>query len=414
MKNRLSFTINIIGMCIVAFYLLPFTTIASQKVEINLETALQTALRDNHSLKLIREKVKVAQAKYDGIALLSNLELETELLGGNNSEQIVELSKTFELGGQRSHRRRIAQVNLEKVKLDLINESRLLTKSVKLAFFQLNLVQEKLGLAKEIIKHNQQMYEMAQFQFESGDISVTQVGLANIQLQSALREFTTLESTLQLVQLDLNGLMGTPLDTLHTAIGGFPEKTNHNLELEKLKTLAIVHRADLKSLKLNLQATESIHRLAKASNIPDISIGGIAERSSNETAFGVKLSIPLPLFDRNRAEIDASKALKQEDTVHIINYERQINREVIAAFLTITAAEKNLKFYDNNVLKLVNDNLTLTRTSYELGEAELLEVILIQNEFIKTRFAYLDALVAYHIAYTQLESAIGTSIELLQ
>lgn len=414
MKTRLSFTITTIGMSILSFIVLPITIFASQNEEVNLETAIQTALRENPSLKAVREKIKVAQAQLDGIALFSNPELESEFIGGSHAEQTLELTKTFELGGQRGHRKQIAQINLEKVNLKLTEESQKLFKSVKIAFYHLVLVQEKLKLAKEIIKHNQQMFDMAQIQFEAGDISITQVGLANIQLQSALRESATLESDLQLAQLELNGLMGTSLDAIPTAIGGLTEKTSKKLKLDTLKAHALAHRADLKLLRLSVKQTESAYRLAKAANIPDLSVGGIAERSFGSTGFGVKFSIPLPLFDWNRAEINAAKAQKQVTTVEITNSEKQIIREVIAALISLNAAQKNLKFYDGNLLKLLNENLTLTRSAYELGEAELLEVILMQNEFVKTRFAYLDTLAAYHKAFAVLESAIGTSIELVQ
>lgn len=414
MKIRSSVTITIIGMCFLTLYILPINVSAVQNEEVNLETAIQTASRENPGLKAIRKKVKVAQVQVDGIALLSNPELESEFIGGDHGEQKLELTKSFELGGQRSHRKQIAKINLEKVNLELTEESQKLTKSVKLAFYQLVLVQEKLKLAKEIIKHNQQMYEMAQFQFDAGDISVTQVGLANIQLQSARREFATLESDLQLAQLELNGLMGTPLEATPTATGELPEKISTNLKLDTLKSHALTHRTDLKSLRLNVQLTKSTHRLAKAANIPNLGIGALAERSSGETGFGVKISIPLPLFDRNRAEINAADAQKQVDAAQITNSERQITREVMAAFLSLNAAQKNLKFYDGNLLKLLNENLTLTRSAYELGEAKLLEVILMQNEYVKTRFSYFDALAAYHKAFVELESAIGTSIELVQ
>ncbi len=414
MKNRMSLTYAIIGICLFTFLVLPLTVSDAQNEEVSLEVAIQAALLDNPALKTIREEVKVTQALLDGIPLLSNPELESEYVSGLHSEQIIELSKTFELGGQRAYRIQIAKVNLEKVNLELTDKSRLLTKAVKLAFYQLVLIQEKLKLAKEIIKHNQEMYEMAQFQFETGDISVTQVGLANIQLQSARREFSTLESDLQLAQLELNGLMGTKLDGTPTAIGGFPKKPTKKINIDILKTHALAHRADLKSLRINTKLTESGYRLAKASNIPDLNIGGIAERSSGRMGFGMKFSLPLPLFDRNRSEIQSAKAQKQVDTIRVSNTERQITREVISAFVALNATEKNLSFYDDNLLKLLNDNLTLTLTAYDLGEAELLEVILLQSEYVKTRFAYLDALAAYRKAIVELEAAIGTSIELVQ
>ena len=390
---------------------------SNEESRISLEIAIQTALRENPELNAIREKIKVARAQIDGIALLGNPKLETEFVGGAHATQKLELTKGFQLGGQRRHRKRIARTQLEKVNAEVAEASRLLTKSVKIAFYELVLSQEKLKLTKEVVEYNKQMRDIAQFQFEAGDISVTQANLANIQLQSALREATTLESELQLAQLVLNGLMGASLETACIAIGGLSEKIApdafQKLTLDTLKRHALEHRTDLKSLHLNAQLTEGELSLAKTANIPDLSVGALAEHSTHENAFGVKFSIPLPLFDRNRAEINAAKAQKQVDAAQISNSERQIVREVIAAFLSLSTTQKTLMFYENDSLKLINENLKLTRAAYELGEADLLEVILMQNEFIKTRFAYLEALTAHCKALTELEAAVGTSLELL-
>lgn len=208
--------------------------------------------------------------------------------------------------------------------------------------------------------------------------------------------------------------MGTPLDVPHIASGEYDEITSVNLRLDELKSRALAHRPDLNSVRLNIQLADRTHRLAKAANIPNLNIGGIAERSSGEIGFGVKFSIPLPVFDRNRAEIDTAKAQKHEDNAEINNLERQVIREVMAAYLSLNAAQQNLKFYDDNLLKLLNENLTLTRSAYELGEAQFFELILIQNEFVKTRFAYLDAITLYIKALVELEAAIGTSITLVE
>ena len=401
---------------------------ANQGGQISLEVAIQTAIRENPHLNVIREKIKVASARVEGIALLGNPELETEFVGGIDGNQRLELTQPFQLGGQRRHQRRIAKIHLEKVDAELAETSRLLTKLVKTAFYQLALVQEKLKLVKEVIQHSEQMRDIAQFQFETGDISVTQANLANIQLQSALRETAILEGELQLAQLELNNLMGTPLETERIAIGslsddstaifGNPQTTpkispdvSSKLTLDVLKTRALERRNDLKSLQLDAQLTENELRLAKAANIPDLSVGALAQRSQGGNSLGVKFTIPLPFFDRNRAEIDAARTQQQVDAIEISSQKRQINREVMAAFLSLRTAEKTLEFYEGDSIDLLNENLTLTRAAYELGEASLLEVILMQNEFVEMRFAYLDALAAYYKVLAQLEFAIDTSVE---
>ena len=419
------FTIGIIWLLVLSMWHLS-PAFSSEGGQVSLELALQTALRENPELNAIREKLKVARARIEGIASFDNPILETEFAGGINGNQGLELTQSFQLGGQRGHQRRIAEIHLEKVNAELAEASRVLTKLVKIAFYELTLVQEKLKLAKEVIEHTEQMSDIAQFRFETGDISVTQANLANIQRQSVLREAVTLEGELQLAQLELNALMGVPLETEQIAVGGFPESSTRfetpqvtseippdafsELTPEALRAHALTRRNDLKSVQLNAELTESELRLAKAANIPDVSIGALAQRNRGENMLGVKLTIPLPFLDRNRAEIHSAEAQQQVDTLEISNQERKISREVMAAYLSLKTAQKTLKFYEGDSVKLLNENLQLTQTAYELGEVKLLEVILMQNEFVDMRFAYLEALADYYKALARLEAAIDTPI----
>ena len=418
MKLEFKQAFTIVGIYLLTSMVHIPTAISSEGNTVSLEVAIQTALRENSELQTLREKVKVARARFEGIALLDNPELETEFTGGAGGAQAFELTQTIQLGGQRRHQRRIAKIYIEKANLELAEASRLLTKSVKTAFYTLALVQEKLRLAQEIAEYSEQMSEIAAFQFKTGDISVTQANLVDIQRQSALREAATLESELHLAHLELNGLMGISLEAKQAATGGLSEEIAaevfDRLTLETLKTHALAHRTDLKSLRLDARLTESELRLAKASNIPDLNVGALARHRTDENAFGVKFSMPLPLFDRNQDKINAAKAQQQVDTAHISDAERLVTREVISAFLSLKAARQTIGFYKDHSLELLNENLHLTRAAYALGEAALLEVILMQNEFVKARLAYLEALGTYYRALTQLEAAIGTSVELLQ
>lgn len=419
MKTTSSRILIMVSMClfIVSTVKIP-TAFSEGESKISLGIAIQTALRENPELSAIREKLKVARARIDGIALLGNPELETEFVGGIDGEQTLELAKSFELGGQRGHRKRTASILLEKENAELAEASRLLTRSVKLGFYDLVLVQEKLKLTESVIQHYKHMRNIAQVQFETGDVSVTHLNLARVQLQTVLRDAAELEGELQFAQLEINSLMGAMLEAAPIAVGSLSEKMPPNqlksLTLGALTTHALANRGDLKSLRLDAQLTDRELQLAKSANIPDLSVAGIAKLTPDEREFGVKFSFPLPVFDRNRAEIDVAIAEQGVNAVEIGNKERQITREVMGAFISLEAAQKNLKFYKGDLVKLLNENLKLTRIAYELGEAGLLEVILMQNEFIKIRFAHLDALAAFHKALAELEAAIGTSVEMLQ
>ena len=384
-------------------------TAVAQTTQITLEEAIQTALTENLELKAIRQKIDVAQARLDGIALLGNPELETSVLPGEGGEREVELTKEFQLGGQRGHRKRMALAGIEKVNIEIVDAQRLLIKGVKEAFSELLLTQEKIKLAKSIVQLNGQIFDIATVEFEAGEVPITEVNLAKIELQSSIREQTELENERELAQLELNGLMGTPMESPHLAKGELKYQPLR-LNLDVLKTYALANRADLKALQMEGQITQSELALAKAENAPDLGISLITRREAGETLFGGKISIPLPFFDRNRVEIGAAKAQQQVNRVEVSTHQRQITREVVGAYLAVNAFQKVLAFYEGGILDLLDENLELTRTAYELGEAALLQVILTQNGFIEMRFAYLDALAAYTKALVELEAAAGENL----
>ena len=242
-ENKRLRNVLTIGFCILSFGAF-FRTAEAQHErseipttegeQITLEQAIQTALNENLELKAIRERIHVFRARLDGIALIGNPALATEVLPGDTGETNVELTKSFQLGGQRGHRKRLAQSNISKVNAEIANAERKLHLAVKLAFYELLLIQEKQRLAKEIVQLSEQVLEIATIQFEAGEISVTEVNLAKITRQGALRAQMGLENQRESAQVELNSLMGTPIERQLIASGELKSKPVR-LNLDALK-----------------------------------------------------------------------------------------------------------------------------------------------------------------------------------
>ena len=69
--------------------------ISHTEAKITLESAVQTALRENPELGTIHKKIEVARARLNGIALLGNPELETEFVGGLDGQQTSNYPSLF-------------------------------------------------------------------------------------------------------------------------------------------------------------------------------------------------------------------------------------------------------------------------------------------------------------------------------
>ena len=78
-KTTFNHILIAIGICLSTLSMTQIPSAFSNgESRISLEIAIETALRENPELNAIREKIKVARARIDGIALLGNPELETE------------------------------------------------------------------------------------------------------------------------------------------------------------------------------------------------------------------------------------------------------------------------------------------------------------------------------------------------
>lgn len=381
--------------------------------EITLQEAIQTALTENLELKTVRETVGIAKAQLARITLL-NPELESEILPQEGGEFNLELSKEFQIAGQRGHKKRIAQVNLDKTTLEIKNAERLLIREVKEAFLKFLYLQEQIKLQQTIVNLREQILKIAQIKFEAGEIPITEVNTVKVERQTAEREKMELENELALAQLRLNSLLSKPLESDIRAAG---ELRYEPLELsfDDLKRYAIENRPDLKSLQLKEQMNQSELDKALAERIPNLGISFITRRelakASHETFIGGKISIPLPLFDRNRGSIDEAKAKGLKIATEIANKRQSIFREVVSAKTSVSLAKKVIQFYEQDILDLLDENLELMQTAYELGEAELLEVLRTQDEFIENRFAYLKALFNYQVSVADLECAVGGKLK---
>lgn len=391
------------------------TSSTTATARLSLEEAIQMALRNNLELKVAAKDVELAQAGLWKVAFMSNPEFKAEFSNDEDELRSFELSKSFQLG-QKKNKRKMAQFLYQKAQRDFEDKQRLVVKEVKSAFYELLLLQEKLKLADKAVELNQRLADIAQVKFEAGDIPITEVNLAKIGLQKAIRERAELESNLIVAQIKLNNLLGRSPDEKLMAKGELKTKPENPIEIErnlmKAKALALEKRPDLKSLELEAQADLSEISLARLERLPEFELSANLEREKGgETPVGVGAAISLPIFDLKKGGVKESIVQKSKADSEIANLKSIIEREVAEAFIKLQSAQRQLRLYRDGILDLLDKNLELVQTSYQLGEADILEVIITQNEFIESNFSYLDALGDYQLTLSDLEAAIGKTDE---
>jgi cobalt-zinc-cadmium efflux system outer membrane protein len=228
-------------------------------------------------------------------------------------------------------------------------------------------------------------------QFESDyETDVVNLRTAKIQLLMLLDDRTPIE------QFDVNG----PFDFI-----------DHLAPLEDFRQMALQSRPDLKAAVQSVALAESTHRLAVANGSTDPTFSvDFARNPPIPIYFGLSISIPIRIFDRNqgekaRTEVDIRRNERLRDAA-----QAQVFNDVDSAYVTIVGTVNLLKPYRDRYLKLALDTRDRVQFSYENGGSSLLDYLDAEKAYRDVRLAYLDLIGSYLSAAAQMNMAAGREV----
>jgi cobalt-zinc-cadmium efflux system outer membrane protein len=181
--------------------------------------------------------------------------------------------------------------------------------------------------------------------------------------------------------------------------------------LEEFRNLALEARPDLKEAVQNVELAKANHQLAVANGSTDPSVGlDLARNPPIPFYFGISVSIPLRIFDRNQGEkartaVDIRRSERAEDTARA-----QVFSDVDSAYYTAVSALNLLRPYRDKYLKLAEDTRNKVAFAYQNGGASLLDYLDAEKSYRDTRLAYLNLIGSYLTAGAQMNMAVGREV----
>jgi cobalt-zinc-cadmium efflux system outer membrane protein len=255
---------------------------------------------------------------------------------------------------------------------------------------ELGIFRDRLN-AGDLAQVDYDRLELQRVQFESDyETDVVNLRTAKIQLLTLLNDRTPIE------QFDVTG----PFDFI-----------DRLAPLDEFRTIAIEARPDLKAAVQSVELAESTHKLAIANGSTDPTFSvDFARNPPIPVYFGLSISIPLRIFDRNQGE-------KARTAVDIRRNERlrdaaqaQVFSDVDSAYVTIVGTLNLLRPYKNKYLKLAQDTRDRVQFSYQNGGSSLLDYLDAEKAYRDVRLAYLDLIGSYLSAAAQMNMAAGREV----
>jgi len=387
--------------------------------DLTLRDALAAALLRNPDLAAFSWEIRVREARALQAALRPNPELfvDAENIGGSDdfdgadqAETTVALGQLIELGGKRLKRRRVAELDATLAGWDYEMQRVAVFAAVARAFADVLVAQRGVELSRELQQLAEESLVSLDRQVRAGATSPIERTRAQVTVAAREIERQHAEGTLRLARFRLAALWGGP-EARFDAVRGDLGDVTPPPALPAL--LARIHESpELARWVEEVALREAVIDLEDSKRIPDVTaVAGVRRlEQSNDTAFVVGVSVPLPVYDRNQgARLAAHRDLAK---ARHLRRSAQIRTEmaVRTSLSDLGSSYSEVQALREVALPRAQTALGDAREAYQRGLLQYIDVLDTQRTLFELRTRELEALQRYHTAVADLERLTGAPL----
>jgi len=394
--------------------------IAEPSSVITLRQALALALIHNPGLKAFSWEVRATEARQLQAGLWPNpgLEVEVEEVGGpgqrsgfDGAQTTIQLSQLIEMGEKRSKRIKLASFEKELVGWDYeAKRLDVLTKVVK-GFVEVLAAQQRRKLTEELLQLSEELVDTVTKRVDAGKDSPLEKTKATVALSNISIQHQQALQNLDFARRQLASTWASKEPMFEGAVGQF-DLLSPIPSIGELTDL-IAKNPDVVRLSIEIEKNKAALELEKAKAVSDITLSGGMQRfnetDDNAIVFGI--SIPLPISDRNQAgKLQATYELAKAREEKKATLTR-IQTELAKAYQAVSNAYTEASELDKNILQEAESVFEASKTGYNRGKLDYLNVLDAQRTMFDAKAQYIDALASYHIAKADVERLIGQNLD---
>jgi cobalt-zinc-cadmium efflux system outer membrane protein len=379
---------------------------------------------DEHAPRMIvgRAELQRGQAEVEGasVVLPSNLRAGAAAgprfaQGARGVDFQVWLRQPIEIAGERKQRREAATKFKQRTDKELEETRWLVHREVHAAFHTALVARERWDLAKKLLVSTEELLSVAERRLRAGDISPLAVRLAKGELAQARQTALTAERGYRTAQLDLAELAGWPPSPLPEPVGELDEP-RRSPPVADLLRVALQEHPGVAARASAVEEAEALVRSENREAWPKPAIGVQYTRESQpiirnkqHVVLGT-LGMPIPLSQRNqqgraraRAELAVRKA--EQDA-----FRQALGTRLARASTAVDADANRIAAYGTEILPAFEGNLHLLRRAFELGEVDLLQVLVARERLLRIQQDALTAHQDYYRDVAALEAEVGKEV----
>lgn len=374
-----------------------------------LQAALGLALRANPELRAAEHALLAVEAATMQARARPNptLEIGVEDTRRATRETTVQLSQPLELGGRRARRVTAAERARDAARADLRLRRAAVQAGVTTAFMDTVAAQERLRLAQESQSVADSVTGTVSRRVQAGKASPVEETRARVAQSYVRLEVSKAQSELSHARLALASTWGNVSPRFDHALGtlsALPALPAWDALAAQLTSLPGVVRA-----RVEVARREALVAVEQGRRAPELAITAGVKRSAelgrHQAVFG--LSVPLPLFDRNRGNV--LEALRRTDVAkdEVDAAETRIYTELAQGYERLRVARHEAQVLASDILPGAQSAYDAAVKGFEFGKFAYVDVLDAQRTLIQSKADYLRAFSESHRAAADITRITG-------
>ncbi len=381
-----------------------------------IERALQVAMLNNRALRATLEDLGVAQAELVQAGLLQNPVISGDLVAstrGNGLGGGLALSQSLLSVFLIPAQRRVARARLAHAVVLVGQATLTLTRDVRVAFVRALAAEQALGLHRSRAQAAEVAHELAQRQFDAGNITPLDQQLFAAALDRARVELADAQLAVTVAREALTRLLGLwGEDVAWTFAAPLDRVLPAETELGSLEQQGMTDRLDLSAARFEARSIEYALTLRRRGMIPELNVGLSARNEvgndiGHEWVLGPSLSLELPIFDPGHADIARIQAYLRQAQHRLQDVAIHVRSEIRVHRAELVAARRKVEYYERTVLPRAESITELTLQQYNAMLVGTYQLLGTRTDQIDARREYVEALRDYWVAHSELELAVG-------
>ena len=379
-------------------------------VSLSLPQIPDYTLRHNPDLAAARLRIDEARGRLLGAGRLANPELGVGFTHDRRFEEGtvgVSLDQKFPVTERLRLEKSLSAKLVTAAELEVRDAERKVIAEAQALMVKLLSLEQQRTLRSQQTELAQKLSKFASDRAGKGELSPLDAAQAQVDSQRLLLEGRKLETERVSLLGELKPKLGVSAQDTLTVTGGLPETTIP-------ASASWEQRADYQLALVAEDAARTGTDLAKSKKWEDISAGVLWEGERMEDApdglertgfFGLRLSVPLPFWNRNQGEIAEKNAAALRTSLETKALTAVITNEAAAARNEMEANAKLAAETKDKLLPLVVQQTLRLEKAYEQGQTDLLTVLRAREQRLQLEAAVLDATRDFHLARIRYEAA---------